>query len=134
MLHMSESDWRFSWKVYTCVYMYMYILCTITASVGLYNEQQQVREAEVVPPLALSLTPSQETMARYFSDQLAAIGVQLQWRDGQPMARTLPAVLMEREAGERQRGRPAVAVSLLQVSSPATVPPHVVTDMRYLSL
>ena len=73
--------------------------------------------AEVAPPLPLSLTPSQQKMARHFSAQLAAIGVRLVWREGQPLVSSLPAVLMEREAVERQRGRPAVAPSLLQVKA-----------------
>ena len=75
--------------------------------------------AEVAPPLPLSLTPSQQIMARHFSAQLAAIGVQLVWREGQPLVSSLPAVLMEREDVERQRGRPrpAVATSVLQVKA-----------------
>ena len=73
--------------------------------------------AEVAPPLPLSLTPSQQIMARHFSTQLAAIGVQLVWREGQPLVSSLPAVLMKREAVESQRGRPAVATSLLQVNA-----------------
>lgn len=81
---------------------------------GLCDDQQQVQTAEVSPPLPLSLTPSQQKLARHFSAQLAAIGVQLVWREGQPLASSLPAVLMEREAAERQRGRPAVAAGVLQ--------------------
>jgi DNA mismatch repair ATPase MutL len=90
---------------------------------GLCDDQQQVQTAEVSPPLPLSLTPSQQKLARHFSAQLAAIGVQLVWREGQPLASSLPAVLMEREAAERQRGRPAVAAGVLQVRALCRVPP-----------
>lgn len=88
--------------------------CSFTAP-GLWDEHQRVHMAEVAPPLPLSLTSSQQKMARHFSAQLAAIGVQLVWREGQPLVSSLPAVLVEREAVETQRGRPAVATSLLQV-------------------
>lgn len=84
---------------------------------GLYDGQQQVCVAEVASPLSLALTPSQEKMAYRFSEQLVAIGIHLQYREGQLVTRTLPRVLMEREDGEKRRGRPAVTTSVVQVSS-----------------
>lgn len=56
-------------------------------------------------------------MAYHFSEQLVAIGIQLQCREGQLVTRTLPRVLMVRGDGEKGRGRPAVTTSVVKVSS-----------------
>ena len=82
----------------------------------LYNEQHQMCVAEVAPPLSLALTPSQEKMAYHFSEQLVAIGIHLQYREGQLVTRTLPCVLMERGDGEKRKSSPAVTTSVVQVS------------------
>ena len=91
--------------------IYMYL------PAGLYDDQQQVLVSRVEPPLAFSLSPSMLRLARLFAAQLRAIGVTVEVRNGQLLASTMPAVVMEREAQERKRGRPAVAVGLLQVRS-----------------
>ena len=82
---------------------------------GLYDGQQQVSVSRVEPPLVFSLSPSMLRLARLFAAQLRAIGVTVEVRNGQLLASTMPAVVMEREAQERRKGRPAVAVGLLQV-------------------
>ena len=73
-----------------------------TLPTGLYDGQHQMCVAEVAPPLCLALTPSQEKMAYHFSEQLVAIGIHLQYREGQLVTRTLPRVLMERGDGEKR--------------------------------
>ena len=85
------------------------------SSLDLYDDKQVVKMTAVVPPLPLSLSATQQRVARKLSGKLEAIGVRLQWREGQPMVIELPAILMEREAGEMQPGHSAVPANLLQV-------------------
>ena len=56
-----------------------------------------MKSAALDPPLALTLTATQQRIARSFSGQLTAIGVELQWRSGEVFAGSVPAVLMDRE-------------------------------------
>ena len=114
---MSVFDWRDCWKVCAPPELPTHPIARqlLPPHAELYDEYQKMCVVEVEPPLLLSLPRSQERLSRLFSAQLAGIGVRLQSRAGRLEACTLPAVLMEREAGERHRGHPAVAASILQV-------------------
>ena len=105
----------------------------LSLSVGLYDDQQCIKMSQVDPPLELFLSASLRGVARLFSGHLKSIGkpflhallhtqhplllgVSIQIEGCRVFTTSLPAVLMEREVEERKRGRPAVAVHLLQVS------------------
>ena len=81
--------------------MYTSRSCDITGHTPshpeLYDEGERVKMTPLHPPLPLSLSDSQQRVARSFPGRLAAIGVQLQWCGGEPTAISLPSLLANRE-------------------------------------
>ena len=68
-----------------------------------------MKRTALISPLPLSLTQSQERMARCCSGRLDSIGVKLEMREGRVLATTLPAIITS------QSGCPTVTADVVQV-------------------
>ena len=86
-------------------------------------EQSSLKSSSVIPPVQLKLSRRELHLLQSFRDKLDILGISYcildgdsnEMEEGIVQMTRLPACLIEREAAELKRGRPPVAVPMVEV-------------------